>query len=114
MEERLFNKLLQIRDAARQACEFVEGMDREDFIEDSRTHKACALNLIIIGEAAKRITARYPDVFETYPQIPWKFMTGMRNQMAHGYEHVDQGVVWKTITEDLPTLITQIDELLSQ
>jgi uncharacterized protein with HEPN domain len=114
MEERLFNRLLQIRDAACQACEFVEGMDREGFIEDRRTHQACALNLIIIGEAAKRITARYPHVFETHPQIPWKFMTGMRNQMAHGYEHVDQGVVWKTIQEDLPALVAQIDELLTQ
>ncbi len=114
MEERLTNSLLQIRDAAHQACDFVEGMDRESFIEDIRTHQACALNLVIIGEAAKRITKRYPDVFELNPQIPWNFMAGMRNQIAHGYELVDQGVVWKTIMEDLPQLIAQIDELLSQ
>ena len=113
MEERLFNGLLEIRDAAHQACEFVEGMDRESFIKDIRTHQACALNLILIGEGAKRITGRYPGVFTTYPQILWKFMAGMRNQIAHGYEHVDQGIVWKTIQEDLPELIAQIDELLS-
>jgi uncharacterized protein with HEPN domain len=72
------------------------------------------MNLIIIGEAAKRIVERVPELVLRTPDIPWREMAGMRNRIAHDYERINLSTVWDTVAELLPALITQIDELLSQ
>jgi uncharacterized protein with HEPN domain len=37
MDDRLVNKLIHMRDAARQASSFIEGMTREEFLADALT-----------------------------------------------------------------------------
>lgn len=108
----LNNRLSQMRDAALQATLFVEGMEREAFVTDTRTHQACSLNLIIIGEAAKRVLDRYPEVQSQHPQIAWRQMAGMRNRIAHGYELIDLNIVWDTLVKVLPALIEDISAIL--
>jgi uncharacterized protein with HEPN domain len=110
----LSHRLDHMRDAASQACLFVEGMIREDFIADPRTHQACSLNLIIIGEAAKRILDRHPEMKSLHPQIAWRQMAGMRNRIAHGYDEIDLNIVWDTIAKILPGLIDDISVILDQ
>jgi uncharacterized protein with HEPN domain len=41
IDERLAHKLTHMRDAARQACLFVEGMTKAEFLDDARTRDAC-------------------------------------------------------------------------
>lgn len=72
------------------------------------------MNIIIIGEAAKRIVERLPELVRQTPNIPWREMAGMRNRIAHDYEKIDLETVWDTVAELLPELIQQIDALLSQ
>jgi uncharacterized protein with HEPN domain len=36
----------------------------------------------------------------------------MRNRLIHGYYDVDLDRVWDTITDDLPPLVAQLDEIL--
>jgi uncharacterized protein with HEPN domain len=57
MNEHLTNKLIPMRDAAQQASTFIKGMTQPDFLADARTRDACCMNLIVIGEATKRIIA---------------------------------------------------------
>jgi len=37
---------------------------------------------------------------------------GMRNRMIHGYDVLDISVLHNTITQDLPSLVTVLDEIL--
>jgi uncharacterized protein with HEPN domain len=37
----------------------------------------------------------------------------MRDRLIHGYFDVNLEVVWKTVTEDLPPLISQLEEIVS-
>ena len=113
MDERLEVHLESMRHAAQQASDFVEGLAKEDFLHDARTQQACALSLILIGEAAKRIVEKHSEV-TVRSDIAWKEIAAMRNRVAHDYYSVDLNTVWDTVTEDLPGLITQIDALLSQ
>ena len=39
-----------------------------------------------------------------YLQIPWKEITGMRDELIHGYFGIDIGLVWDTATRDIPFL----------
>lgn len=58
------------------------GLDYEWFVLDSQTNYAVIRCLEIIGEAAKNI----PDqIRNTYPDIPWRQMAGMRDKIAHHY-----------------------------
>lgn len=48
-EKRLSDYLDHMQQAATDACSFVEGLDKADFLEDKRTHQAVIMGLIIIG-----------------------------------------------------------------
>ncbi len=52
MDERLEMHLESMCHAAQQATDFIDGLAKEDFLADARTQQACALSLILIGEAA--------------------------------------------------------------
>jgi uncharacterized protein with HEPN domain len=60
-DNRLPDYLDHIKQAATDACSFVEGLGKIDFINDKRTQQAVIMNLIIIGEAATKVMDIYPE-----------------------------------------------------
>ncbi len=103
--------LNDILSAAKKAIEFVDGMAPGDLETDEKTEYAVIKALEIVGEAARRV----PDSFRnSHPQIPWREMTGMRDKLVHDYFGVNLDVVWKTIHEDLPPLITALQSLIAE
>jgi len=107
-EHRLSDYLDHIQKAAQDACSFVEGLTKQDFITDKRTQQAVIMSLIIIGEAVSKIMDRYPKFPETQKQIPWINMRGMRNRIAHGYFDINLDLVWDTVQTSLPELLEQL------
>ena len=101
--------LLDILKAARLAIEFRKDMDKPAFLSDPKTQSSILHQLLILGEAVKRLSG---DVRERYPEIPWKTMAGMRDTLIHAYDDVDLEEVWKTVTADLPKIISQIEPLV--
>ncbi len=88
---------------------FTEEMDFEDFITDKKTTNAVIRSLEIIGEAVKRI----PDnIKDSHPELPWKYMAGMRDKLIHGYHGVDLEIVWKVVKEELPPLKPMMQKIL--
>ncbi|MFU8885908.1 MAG: DUF86 domain-containing protein [Cyanobacteriota bacterium] len=61
-------------------------------------------NIELIGEAA----ARVPDAFRlANPEIAWREIVAMRNQLIHGYLGIDLEIVWDVITVEIrPSLST--------
>ena len=39
---------------------------------------------------------------------------GIRNRLIHGYDAVDLDIVWQTVTEELPSLITILEAIVPQ
>ena len=64
---RLADYLEHIQKAATDACNFVEGMSKDAFIEDKRTQQAVIFNLIIIGEASTKVMDGYPEFAARQP-----------------------------------------------
>jgi len=79
------------------AREFVEGMNKDEFLLDKRSQKATIYSLQIIGEAATKLMDQHPELVRENPTIPWLSMRGMRNRIAHGYFQIDLEIVWDTV-----------------
>lgn len=97
--------LLDIEQAARNIVQFKSSLSREVFLEDKKTQAAIILQLLIIGEATKRLSM---TLRQQHPEIPWSFMAGMRDNMIHEYEDIDIQEVWKTSENDIPTLLSSL------
>jgi len=97
-----------MRQAASDACAFVEGLSKDEFLEDKRTQQAVIMSLVIIGEAAARLMDQHDDVVSRFPQVPWRNIRGMRNRIAHGYFEVDLSIVWDTVRLALPELLAAL------
>ena len=84
-------------------------LDYDTFKEDDKSIRAVEMNFIIIGEAANQIPE---EVEEKYATIPWSLMRAMRNRIVHVYFNVDEKLMWDTIQNDLPPLISELEKLL--
>ena len=109
-EERLYKDYLEdIIEAIDKTSEFIDGITQDQFCQDDRTLFAVIRALEVIGEATKRI----PDsVCSKHPEIPWREMAGMRDKLIHFYFGVNFELVWKTVTNRLPTIKPEIIQIL--
>ena len=63
----------------------------------------------IIGEAAAKVTK---ECREDLNRIPWANIIGMRNRLIHVYFDINLEILWKTVTEDIPGLIEELERIL--
>ena len=72
--------------------------------------RAIERELEIIGEAANRILNLDPDInIENARKI-----VDLRNWVIHGYDKIDDAIIWGILMNHLPLLKTQIDDLLNK
>jgi uncharacterized protein with HEPN domain len=102
-------KIRHILDAAREAVAFSQGRTRADLTTDRKLNLSLVRLLEIIGEAARAIS---PQFRQKHSDLPWKSMVGMRDHLIHGYFDVNLDVVWETVTQDLPSLIAQVEKIV--
>jgi uncharacterized protein with HEPN domain len=103
--------LLDIARSARLVLEFKVGMDKLAFLDDIKTQSAVLHQLLVMGEAVKRLSTEYRS---RHPEIPWALMAGMRDHLIHGYDIVDLDEVWKTAAQDVPDLLAWLEPRLPQ
>ena len=101
--------LVDLHRAASLALRFTEGCDRGAFLIDAKTQAAVPHELLVIGEAAKRLSQTFRDA---HPDIPWRAMGGMRDKLIHAYDAVDIEEVWKTLRADVPALLAFLTPLV--
>lgn len=111
---RLVDYLTHMRQAAADACSFVEGVGKGDFLADKRTQQAVIMSLIIIGEAATKVMDLHTEFAEAHSEVPWRSMRGMRNRIAHGYFEINLDVVWETVQTALPELLRQLPAVVNE
>lgn len=103
--------LVDIRDAAENISQFIDGMTWTQFAEDQKTIYAVVRAFEIIGEAAKKVP---PSVRKRHAEIPWKQMAGMRDKLIHEYFGVNYQVLWKTAKEDIPPVRPLIAKVVKE
>jgi uncharacterized protein with HEPN domain len=90
---------------ARRAQDRIHGLSRDEFDATVAHQESVAYNLMIVGEAASKLSE---ETRAKHPTIPWNEITGMRNQIVHGYAETERDTLWETATEDIPVLIAAL------
>ncbi len=99
-------RLNHMLDAAREAVSFARGRTRDDLDGDRQLVLALIKDMEIVGEAATHVSEPQR---RRLPELPWERIVGMRNRLVHAYFDINLDIVWKTVTEDLPELISLLE-----
>lgn len=94
----------QILESVEKIESFMAGWGKERFLADAKTQSAVILQLTLIGEVSKKISAETKSTIN----LPWKDIVGFRDQAIHNYFEIDLDVVWNTIATDIPLLKKQL------
>ena len=98
--------LAQLRDTVRKVKLYTNGMTREQFLGDEKTQSAVTMQLILIGELAKKLSQGTKDGID----LPWRNMAGLRDIAVHDYFSLDTEAIWETITNHFALLEERLQE----
>ncbi|MBE9176778.1 DUF86 domain-containing protein [Synechocystis salina LEGE 06155] len=94
---------------ARRIILFTKDMPEEEFFSDIKTQDAVMRNIAVLGEALRRIS---PEFRDTYPEIPYSQIIGMRNKLVHDYDGINLELIWDVIENYIPNLIGQLEKIV--
>ena len=102
---------VDVLQAAEEIQDFVRGMDFRAYRKNPVTQRAVERDFEIIGEALNRIKYTDNELLEKISEH--HRIIGFRNILIHGYDIVDEAIVWQAVTKHLPLLINEVKEILS-
>ena len=85
----------------------MDGVTVRELEENEILLDSMMFRLIQVQENTRKLTDAYKMA---RPLIPWKDISGLRNRIVHDYGNVDLGVVYATLTSDIPWLVKQFEE----
>lgn len=84
-------------------------MKETDYCADLKTKAAVEREFEITGEALNRTKTIAPVLLG--PIDNWKEIIGFRNVIAHGYDVVEDEIVWDSIQRNIPVLLEQLKNI---
>jgi uncharacterized protein with HEPN domain len=102
--------LLDASGAIESAQSFVAGISLGQYAADKMRRSAVERQLEILREACSRLAKLEPSLLDTVANF--KLAIDLRNRIIHGYDAVDDEIVYWTATEDLGPLHQALTTLL--
>ena len=109
MQPEDLTRIRHMVEAAENAQRFISGRNRADLDADPMLLFAIVRAIEIIGEAASKVSAEQRTAS---PEVPWNTIVAMRNRLIHAYFDIDRDIVWKTVTEEIPSLRSRLLQTL--
>ncbi len=110
MDNRINEWLQDALNQAREVQLFTAGMTFSAYQDDHKTQAAVERKFEIIGEALNRIRSADEALLEHIRDC--RSIISFRNILAHGYDSVEDRIVWGIIENDLHNLIDDLGMLL--
>ena len=93
------------------AIDAADGYLARGSLDDGLVYDACRVRLIEIGEAVKHLD---PELLGRAPDIRWRAIARMRDQLTHHYFDTDHAIVTQAMTEELPRLRSAVIRMIGQ
>ena len=104
--------LFDVAESARSIRDWCAGRTFAEYETDRQFRRAVEREFEIIGEALSRLTRVDAATAEHIEELPR--IVSFRNRIIHGYDTVDDAMVWGTIEGHLPALLEQTEKLLRE
>ena len=105
-------RLLDVLVSCRAIGQYTTGLDFAAYERDDMVRDAVERRLGIIGEALNRAAVLEPALVDRVPEL--RQIVGVRNRVIHGYDAVDDEIVWDIVQNKLPRLQSRVAELLGK
>jgi uncharacterized protein with HEPN domain len=109
MEKNDEKRLTNMLEAAKDAVGFLHDKTREDLDKDKQLTLSLLKSLEMIGEAASKVSKECQVGCEP---IPWDSVIDLKQQVVHTYWDIDRDWIWKTVTDELPPIISALEQLV--
>jgi uncharacterized protein with HEPN domain len=109
MKIELAKYLLDALTACRAITSFTAGKSFSEYSSDLLLRSAVERQFEILGEAFNRIDNMDKSFRSKNPSLG--SIIGMRNRIIHGYDSVDDNIVWDAVLKHIPTLKEWLESL---
>jgi|SRR6185312_3994637 len=82
----------------------------EEYLKDKTKRRAVERELEIIGEAIGKLLKINPGISISYARQ----IVDLRNKVIHAYDNVNHIVIWSIIMNHLPTLKSEVEQLIKE
>jgi uncharacterized protein with HEPN domain len=110
MNDEILKHLIDIIQTAEEIETFTRGMDFKAYKENIVTQRAIERDFEIIGEALnriKKIDEKYLEGISEHHRI-----IGFRNILIHGYDSINELIVWNAVEKHLPILKREVQKMI--
>ena len=104
--------LLDVEAAGRSIQQFTQGVSFSTYERSELLRAATERKFEIIGEALARLRDTDANAFTRISE--GNAIIAFRHRIIHGYDTVDDDIVWDAVQNKLPILLTEIRSLLQQ
>ena len=87
--------------------EKTEGLSKSEIETNEVLCDSVLFRLIQISESSVKVSVNLKNKIT---DIPWHAIKGLRNKIVHDYGDVDLGVVYQTVTEDIPSICAVLEK----
>lgn len=108
MTDKTRKYLFDILEAVNSIENYILNVDFIQYQKNKMVRRAVKREFEIIGEAMNAMLKADSSIKITSAER----IIGMRNRVIHGYDKIDNGLVWGTIKKHLPVLKEEVSELL--
>ena len=105
-------RLRDVADACEAIIRFTRTVDQADFATDELRRAAVERKFEIVGEALGKACADDRSIRERVPDAPR--IVALRNRLIHGYDSVDDAILWDIATRKVPVLLDQVAAALTE
>lgn len=106
-------KLLEdIRQATTRLQQFTANVTAEKYATSELLRSAVERQFEIAAEALNRLLKLSPELATRITE--YRRIIDFRNLLSHGYDLVDQAIVWGVVQKDVPLLRREVEDLLAQ
>lgn len=101
LDERDLERLIQINKHCIRIINKISNISLKEFKSNIDLYEIICFNIFQIGELAKGLSTNFVD---SYNEIPWKEIKGMRDRIGHGYDTINLEIVYRTAVYDVNEL----------